>query len=179
MPPGEVGLTGVSDSISIVPDAAHFDAGVEALYARAFGPGRFAKAAARLREGNNCLRNASFLAMRKGALVGACRMWPIIGETNRPAVFLGPIAVDKSAQSLGLGHRLVAACLAALPGDTIILVGDMSFFGEMAFKIVPSGKVMMPNPVDPNRVLWRLADTERAPDFGRLKAAPQLQLRAK
>ena len=39
---------------------------VERLILRAFGPGRFAKAAERLREGNHSLRALSFVAWRDG-----------------------------------------------------------------------------------------------------------------
>ena len=163
----------MGDLISIVPDGVHYDDMVEALYARTFGPGRFAKAAARLRENNHCLRAASFVALSLGSVVGACRTWPIIGQTPQRAVFLGPIAVDRSVQSQGLGHQLVSKCLAALHGNTVILVGDLGFFADLGFEIVPDGNVIMPGPVHPQRLLWRLAATDPVPSFGRLKPWPR------
>src|SRR5580693_6023896 len=58
---------------------------VDGLIERAFGPGRYAKAAERLRETNAPLLDISFVAWSEGRLVGCVRMWPIlIGE--RPAV---------------------------------------------------------------------------------------------
>ena len=44
---------------------------------RAFGPGRYAKAAERLREGNAVLRELSISAWRGEALLGSVRMWPV------------------------------------------------------------------------------------------------------
>ena len=65
--------------------------GVEALILAAFGPGRFAKTAERLREGSRPA--AGFVARRDGRIVGSVRLWPVlIGQT--PGLFLGPIAVD-------------------------------------------------------------------------------------
>jgi predicted N-acetyltransferase YhbS len=61
---------------------------VDALIARAFGPGRFVKTAERLREGNHPLLDLSFVAWRDGCAVGCVRLWPIrIGEA--PALPLG------------------------------------------------------------------------------------------
>lgn len=146
-------------SIILEPDNGQYDGEVEALYARAFGPGRFAKAATRLREGNLCRRDLSFIARSDEVIVGACRLWPIVDSEGVKALFLGPIAVDKPAQSAGLGKRLVTACLAAADADQaqiILLVGDLSFFAPLGFDIIPRGRIALPGPVDPNRLLWRL-----------------------
>ena len=132
-------------------------AAVDALIDAAFGPGRYAKAAERLRENNRLLAELSFTAHAGGALVGAVRLWPIrIGE--RPVVFLGPIAVDPAWRSRGLGAALVRkACDAAKAAgwDLIFLVGDPPFFGPLGFEMVPQGKILMPGPVDPRRMLAR------------------------
>ena len=149
----------MTNIISLIPDSSQYDAQCEALYARAFGPGRHVKAAARLREGNVCRRDLSVLALADGFVAGACRIWPIEASNGVPALFLGPIAVDIDVRSRGLGQRLVSACLRAIDaeqGCPVILVGDLSFFGKMGFEIVPHGKVKMPGPVDPKRLLWRL-----------------------
>lgn len=113
----------------------------------------------RLREGNVCRRELSRLALADGFVAGACRIWPIEASSGVPALFLGPIAVDINVRSRGLGQRLVAACLRAIDAEQschVILVGDLSFFGRMGFDVVPDGKVKMPGPVDPKRLLWRL-----------------------
>ena len=124
------------------------------LIDRAFGPGRYAKAAERLREHNTPLLDISFCAWRDGRLVGCVRMWPIlIGE--RPAVFLGPFAVEPEFRSLGLGATLIRRAVAASAEAghaMILLVGDAPYFEPLGFRKVPPGRITLPGPVDPNRV---------------------------
>ena len=131
-------------------------AAVTALVDAAFGPGRFAKTAERLREGNAPRDDLSLCAWAGGELIGVVRLWPVlIGRA--PAVFLGPIAVDSDWRSLGLGAELVTrACHAAqVAGDAIvILVGDLPFFGPLGFERAPE-TVRLPGPVAAGRVLWR------------------------
>ena len=130
---------------------------VEALIARAFGPGRFAKAAERLREGSAPISDLSFVAWVAGEAVGCVRQWPVlIGET--PALLLGPFAVDAAWRSRGLGAQLVRrACAAAdLAGHgVIVLVGDEPFFAPLGFAASPARAVRLPGPVDQRRVLIR------------------------
>src|SRR5580658_386122 len=75
---------------------------VDGLIDRAFGPGRFAKTAERLREGQVPDLALSFVAWLDGQAVGCVRQWRVlIGEA--PAVFLGPIAVEEERRREGLG----------------------------------------------------------------------------
>ena len=126
---------------------------IEALVLCAFGPGRFAKAAERLREGRSPLLALSFTAWDGRALVGCARQWRVtVGET--PAIFFGPIAVDPAWRSNGLGAALTErACDAAAAAGhaLVVLVGDMPFFGPLGF--APAPGVILPGPVDQRRVL--------------------------
>jgi predicted N-acetyltransferase YhbS len=130
---------------------------VDALVERAFGPGRFVKSAERLRERNSPRRDLSLVAWSDDEAVGCVRMWPIhIGD--RPAVLLGPFAVEDAWRSRGLGALLIeAACAAAeRAGDgVVLLVGDEPYFGKFGFAAVPHGRAVLPGPVDGRRVLWR------------------------
>ena len=125
----------------------------DALIAAAFGPGRFAKAAERVRESAAFAPELSFCAWRDGIMVGTVRMWRArVGQT--PIVFLGPIAVESSERSAGVGALLVerACAAAALAGETaIVLVGDEPYFGRFGFAVADD--VRLPGPVDPKRVL--------------------------
>lgn len=129
---------------------------VDALIERAFGPGRYAKTAERLREGAAFHPELSVCAWRGRALLGAVRLWPArIGSAS--TLFLGPIAVERALRGHGLGGELVeAACrrAKAVGEPSIILVGDLGFFGPLGFEAVPSGRVTLPGPVDPRRLLW-------------------------
>jgi predicted N-acetyltransferase YhbS len=146
---------------------------VDALIERAFGPGRYAKAAERLREHNRPLLDISFVAWCDDDLVGCVRMWPILIGAE-PAVLLGPFAVEPDWRSRGLGAALIErACAAAeAAGHALIfLVGDAPYFGPLGFQVVPTGRIRMPGPVDPARVMFRAFGGE--PELaGDVKAAP-------
>lgn len=128
---------------------------VAALVQRAFGPGRYAKAAERLREANTHRLDLSFVAQANGRLAGSVRLWPIrVGEAK--AVLLGPIAVDADQRGNGLGQTLVEhACEAARQAgfSAVLLVGDAPWFERAGFSAAPN--VVMPGPVDQRRVLAR------------------------
>jgi predicted N-acetyltransferase YhbS len=147
----------VPDLPSLVSERPQDAAAVGALIDAAFGPGRFVKTAERLRETNRPLLDISFVARSHGALVGCVRMWPIhIGD--RPAVFLGPFAVDPGWRRRGLGAALIRkACDAAQAAghELILLVGPQPFFCPLEFSMVPKGALVMPGPVDPARLLAR------------------------
>ncbi len=132
-----------------------------ALIDAAFGPGRFVKTAERLREHNRPLVALSVVADASGGPAGCVLLWPIrIGE--RPALLLGPFAVARPWRGQGLGAALIErACrTAAAQSDRriILLVGDKSYFERFRFEGTPPGRVRMPGPVDPRRVLWRGLD---------------------
>jgi predicted N-acetyltransferase YhbS len=144
---------------------------IERLVLRAFGPGRFAKAAERLREGRAPMLDLSVVAWDGEELVGCVRQWKVkVGET--PAIFLGPIAVEIQYRSHGLGAALMKhACDAAVAAghDRIVLVGDMPFFGPLGFSQAPH--VVMPGPVDQRRVLARTLRAGVTPAFEGLVVA--------
>ncbi|WP_371346956.1 GNAT family N-acetyltransferase [Ancylobacter sp. IITR112] len=147
-------------SISLLPETPADDAAIERLIARTFGPGRYARTAFRLREGNPHRRDLSFTASIGTMLVGSVRLTPIlIGEL--PALLLGPLTVEPPFRSHGIGRRLVERALeaarAALGEEgaarAVMLVGDEPYYGRMGFQRVPRGQVSLPGPVDPARVL--------------------------
>ena len=130
---------------------------VDRLIEDAFGPGRFAKAAERLREGNRPDLDLSLVAWSGGEAIGCVRLWPIhIGAT--PALLLGPFAVADSRRNRGLGGELIRrACDAAQAAGhgVVLLVGDDPFFTKLGFETVSPGRVTLPGPVNPRRLLWR------------------------
>jgi predicted N-acetyltransferase YhbS len=137
---------------------------VDALIDRAFGPGRFVKAAERLREHRKPIWTLSFIARDDGRLVGCVRQWAIrIG--GAPSVLLGPFAVESLYRSRGLGAALIQrACEAAKAAGhgSILLVGDRPYFEPLGFEPVEAGRIRLPGPVDPRRVLvMPLADEAR------------------
>ncbi|MFC7051719.1 GNAT family N-acetyltransferase [Hansschlegelia quercus] len=130
---------------------------IERLQERAFGPGRYARSAYRLREGVEPVAGLSFTARVGAMLVGSNRMSPIlIGDA--PALLLGPLVVDPAFRSRGIGAALIAASVQAAEkaGHALVmLVGDEPYYGRLGFSRIPDGLVEMPGPVDPARMLWR------------------------
>ncbi|WP_420478158.1 GNAT family N-acetyltransferase [Brevundimonas sp. FT23028] len=124
-------------------------ASVEALVMAAFGPGRFAKTAERIRE--HAAVAAGFVAREDGRVIGAVRLWSItVGD--RPALFLGPITVSADSRRSGLGADLVQACVDHAGETGILLVGDAPYFGRFGFRHAPEARLQ--GPVDRRRVLW-------------------------
>ena len=141
------------DAVRIEPETVFDEAAIMRVVDDAFGPGRFAKTAERLREGAEPI--CGFVARLDNRVIGSVRLWSIrVGETS--AAFLGPIAVEASERSSGVGADLVAACLACVAGkgiEGVLLVGDPPYFGRFGFIAAPDA--ILPGPVDQRRVLWR------------------------
>jgi predicted N-acetyltransferase YhbS len=149
---------------------------VEELIARAFGPGRYAKTAERLREGNRPVADLCFVAWAEEGAVGCVRLWPVrIGGAK--ALLLGPIAVDETHQSRGLGAALIGRACDEAAGrghGLVILVGDESYFGPLGFSAALAGAVVMPGPVDRRRVLVRALAPHAADGLkGQVVSAPR------
>ena len=81
---------------------------IERLNERAFGPGRFARTAYRLREGGGHDLALSFIARVGTLLVGSNRMTPVNCGEGR-ALLLGPLTVEPEFRARGIGRALVEA----------------------------------------------------------------------
>jgi predicted N-acetyltransferase YhbS len=132
------------------------DAGVvETLDDLAFGYGRFAKTAYRLREGVAAAKGLSFVAEAGGEAVATVRFWPIaVGGAK--SLLLGPLAVHPKIRSKGIGQALMKKGLeeAKKKGfETVILVGDEAYYRRAGFTRLKPGQVKFPGPVDPERIL--------------------------
>lgn len=129
---------------------------LSALSAQAFGPGRFARSAYRVREGVPPIKALCLCGQLDGKLVGGIRFTAIrVGEQDGGAL-LGPLVVDPAEKGKGYGRALVEEGLtrARVEGFAlVILVGDMSYYARFGFKPVPPGQIVLPGPVDPERLL--------------------------
>lgn len=142
---------------TLVAEKPEHAEGIERVLDRAFGPGRFAKTSERVRERGAALEPAlSRVALNEAdEVVGVCRIWRV--EAGGPVYFLGPLAVDPDAQFGGVGLELTRAAVTAcraLGGGGIVLVGAEKFFRPLGFTVTPKGRVTLPGPVDPARLLW-------------------------
>jgi predicted N-acetyltransferase YhbS len=126
------------------------------LSAQAFGPGRFARSAYRVREGVPPVAALSLCAVRDGKLVGGIRFTAIRVGGRDGALLLGPLVVDPAEAGNGFGRALVKEGLARAKREgfaMVLLVGDIPYYGRFGFQPVPPGKIALPGPVDPARLL--------------------------
>src|SRR5262245_54471490 len=144
-----------SDKFSIRPIQAADSSTIDALHEVAFGPGRFARTAYRLREGIDPDPALSFVAVGSGEIIGSVWMTPIhIGA--RAAQLLGPLAVRPDWSGKGAGKALVRAALDAARGaghQVVLLVGDLPYYGPLGFQRLAPTAITLPGPADPARVL--------------------------
>ena len=130
----------------------------EALLDRAFGEARFAKAAERLREGRMPADGLSFVATDKNRVVGTLRLWHVSAGPARPALLLGPLAVDDAWRGLGIGAALMARATEAaqrLGHKAVLLVGDAAYYARIGFSAEKTGALWMPGPYERERLLAR------------------------
>ena len=141
----------------------------EVLLDRAFGIGRRTKTSYRFREGETAVPGLSFgmwLAASDScagggevALVAVISFWRLkIGDEGDDAIMLGPLAVEPVLQGKGLGRRLMEHALdeaMRLGHKLVILVGDEPYYAPFGFSRVPDGRLLLPGPVDPARLLFR------------------------
>jgi predicted N-acetyltransferase YhbS len=142
-------------ALTILPETPADTPGIERLHERTFGPGRYAKTAYRLREEVAHSLDLSFTARVGSLLVGSVRLSPVrIGAAK--ALLLGPLTVEPPFRDRGVGQALIARALeeARAKGHRlVVLVGDEPYYGKCGFKRIPPGRVTMPGPVDPARLL--------------------------
>lgn len=141
--------------LTYAQETCDHDAEIEDINKAAFGPGRFVRAAYRIREGGDHDRNLSYVALNMGQVIASVRMTPIrIGKI--PALLLGPLAVRDSWKNRGIGRRLMQQAMdaAAEAGHRLVLlVGDAPYYKPFGFVKVDANKIHMPAPVDPERLL--------------------------
>ncbi len=142
-------------SLVIRPELPADAAAIERLHERAFGPGRFARTAFRLREGAPHLLDLSFTALVGTLLVGSVRVSPIFaGDT--PALMLGPLTVDPAFENRGIGGALMQRCIEAARDGShalVLLVGDEPYYSRFGFRRIPARQLELPGPVNPDRFL--------------------------
>jgi predicted N-acetyltransferase YhbS len=128
----------------------------EALLDDAFGSGRAAKTAERLREGRQTADGLSFTAAERGRVVGTVRLWHIVLGQAQPALLLGPLAVAADRRNRGIGAALMRHALRAaqqLGHGAVLLVGDAPYYGRFGFSADKTGALRLPGPYQRERLL--------------------------
>ncbi|MDG2533119.1 N-acetyltransferase [Sphingomonas sp. HITSZ_GF] len=148
---------------------------VETLLDRAFGPGRRARTAYKVRLGTSAIPELSFAAVAEdGSLLGSIQCWPVSLECDGggavPMVMVGPVAVQPDRQQGGIGRMLMERMLEAaqgspLPGaDSLMLIGDPEYYGRFFdFTAEKTGGWRLPGPFESRRLLARGAGVPAGP----------------
>lgn len=151
---------------SVRPATREDDGGfIEELQAIAFGPGRFARTAFRIRERFPIDMSLSLIAEVDGTPCGSVWMTPIsIGGIN--GYMLGPLATHPDFRKLGAGKLLAREvtqrALARGEGQFVMLVGDRDYYCPLGWEPTTLGNIEFPGPVDPARVLLFAEDKSLA-----------------
>ena len=129
---------------------------VDELHALAYGPGRFARTAFRVRERFPIDPSLSLVAEVDGVASGSVWMTPIsVGGID--GYLLGPLTTHPNYRKRGAGKVLareaVRIALARGEGKFVLLVGDRDYYCPLGFTGTVEGAIQFPGPVDPTRVL--------------------------
>lgn len=129
---------------------------IEALLDRAFGSDRKKRPSYQLREDSRPVQSLCFVAEAESRILGAIRHWPVrIGEA-RPALLLGPIAVDPDHERRGIGRSLVETALDAAAAEghaAVVAVGTPAFLGRFGFAAAARYGITLPALAEPRRLL--------------------------
>ncbi|MFZ1742051.1 MAG: N-acetyltransferase, partial [Pontixanthobacter sp.] len=123
---------------TIVPLSNVDDTLIEQLLDLAFGDGRHARTAYRIRKGVRWLEGLSFAALDDDEyLAGTIQLWPVAltdpDGRNHPLIMVGPVAVMPDKQGEGYGKALMVAALNAIDAGAAlpqVMIGDPEYYGR-------------------------------------------------
>jgi predicted N-acetyltransferase YhbS len=127
----------------------------EALLDACFGVNRHARTCQRLRDGRAPSKGLAFSAVRNGKLVGTVRLWHV-SAGDKPALMLGPIAIDASCRRLGIGAALMNHALATAKArghSAVVLLGDAPYYARFGFSAAKTADLALPGPFERERLL--------------------------
>jgi len=127
----------------------------EALLDACFGANRQLRTCQRLRDGRAPAEGLALSVVRRGRLVGSVRLWHV-SVGGKPALVLGPLAVDPSCRALGIGAALMNHALAAAKArghEAVILLGDASYYARFGFSAFNTADLSLPGPFERERLL--------------------------
>jgi predicted N-acetyltransferase YhbS len=127
----------------------------ETLLDACFGENRSLRTCQRLRDGRAPAEGLALSVVGEGRLVGTLRLWHV-SAGDRPALVLGPLAVDNTCRKLGVGAALMDHALAAAKARghrAVILLGDAPYYARFGFSATKTGELSLPGPFERDRLL--------------------------
>jgi len=150
--------------VTLIPNAAPFAIRAERasdvvaremLLDACFGENRHQRTCQRLRDGRAPAEGLALSAVQQGRLVGTLRLWHV-SAGGKPALVLGPLAVDPACRKLGVGAALMNQALAAAEArghGAVILLGDAPYYARFGFSARKTGELSLPGPFERDRLL--------------------------
>ncbi|TYO65204.1 N-acetyltransferase [Bradyrhizobium hipponense] len=169
----QIALTSKAAPFAIRAERAADVAMRESLLDACFGENRHGRTCQRLRDGRAPAAGLALAAVHEGQLVGTVRLWHV-SAGGRPALVLGPLAVDPACRELGIGAALMQQALAAARARghaAVILLGDAAYYARFGFSAARTGELSLPGPFERDRLL-ALEFTEGALDGASGMIAP-------
>lgn len=151
----QIALTSHAAPFVIRAERASDIATREALLDACFGENRHGRTCQRLRDGRAPATGLALSALREGKLVGTVRLWHV-SAGGRPALVLGPLAVDPACRELGIGAALMHQALAAARARghaAVILLGDAPYYARFGFSAEKTAELALPGPHERDRLL--------------------------
>ena len=151
----QIALTSKAAPFAIRSERAADVAAREALLDASFGENRHGRTCQRLRDGRAPAAGLALAAVHEGKLVGTVRLWHV-SAGGRPALVLGPLAVDPACRELGIGAALMQQALAAARARghaAVILLGDAPYYARFGFSADKTGELSLPGPFERDRLL--------------------------
>jgi predicted N-acetyltransferase YhbS len=127
----------------------------EKLLDACFGADREGRTCQRLRDGRLPADGLAFTAIHRRRLVGTVRLWHVMAG-GKPALVLGPLAVEPGLQSSGIGAALMRHAIAearALGHQAIVLLGDAPYYARFGFAADKAEDLVLPGPFERERLL--------------------------
>ena len=171
-----------SETSFVIEDEANCDVPArEALLDRAMGAGRRRKSSEKLRRGRLPSPGLAFVARNEaGQVVGSVRLWDVAAG-GKSLLLLGPLAVEASSEGKGIGSALMRHAITRAKAQghgAIILVGDAPYYQRFGFSAGKTGGLMMPGPVERDRLLGLELVEDYLETSGLLVATGRRELRA-
>ena len=151
----QIALTSKAAPFAIRAERAADVAAREALLDASFGENRHGRTCQRLRDGRAPAAGLALAAVHEGQFVGTVRLWHV-SAGGRPALVLGPLAVDPACRELGIGAALMQQALAAARARghaAVILLGDAPYYARFGFSAEKTGALMLPGAFERDRLL--------------------------
>src|SRR6267154_3817462 len=142
-----IALTGNAAPFAIRAERASDVVAREALLDACFGANRYLRTCQRLRDGRAPAEGLSLSAAARGSrLIGTVRLWHVTAG-GKPALMLGPLAVEPSCRKLGIGAALMNHALAAAATrghGAVILLGDAAYYERFGFTAAKTANLSLP-----------------------------------